>query len=129
MTKDPRWRPLIAEDEIPEGGVTFSYRAGPVIETGILLRTTVGVRAWRNVCRHLSVPLDHGDPGRFLTADRSHLACAQHGALYRPEDGVCVAGPCRGAGLRSLQIAVRQGLVCLDTASLPKPLAALEPAP
>jgi len=129
MTEDPRWRPLIAEDEIPEGGFTFSYRAGPTTETGILLRTAAGVRAWRNVCRHLSVPLDHGDPGRFLTTDRAHLVCAQHGALYQPEDGVCVAGPCRGAGLRPLPIEVRRGVVCLDTTSLPIPLAALGPAP
>lgn len=129
MTEDPRWRPLIAEDETPEGGFTFSYRAGPTTETGILLRTTVGVRAWRSVCRHLSVPLDHENPGRFLTADRSLLVCTQHAALYRPEDGVCIAGPCRGASLRPLQIAVRQGLMCLDTASFPGPLAGFRSAP
>jgi len=127
VTKDPRWRPLIPEDEIPDAGFTFSYRAGPTTETGILLRTPAGVRAWRNVCRHLSVPLDHGDPGRFLTADRTHLVCAQHGALYRPEDGLCVAGPCRGASLRPLLIEMRRGVVFLDTASLPNPLAALGP--
>jgi nitrite reductase/ring-hydroxylating ferredoxin subunit len=122
VREEPRWRPLIAEDEIPEDGFTFTYQAGPFTETGILVRTARGVRAWRNLCRHLSVPLDHADPGRVITGDRRHLVCSQHGALYRPEDGLCIAGPCRGAALRPLQIAVTQGMVCLDISSLPDPL-------
>jgi len=129
VSEDQRWRPLIGEDEIPEGGFAFAYQAGPFTETGILLRTAEGVRAWRNLCRHLSVPLDHADQGRFLTSDRRHLVCSQHGALYRPEDGLCVAGPCRGVTLRPLQIAVRQGWVCLDTSSLPDPLAGFGTTP
>ncbi len=124
-----RWQPLAAESEIPAGGLLFSYRSGPFMETGILLRTGEGLRAWRNLCRHLAVPLDHADPGRFLTSDGRHLVCSQHGALYRLHDGLCVGGPCSGAGLRPLQVAVRSGVVYLDLKSVPDPLADPPPSP
>ena len=109
--------------EIPEGGVAFAYRCGPFTESGLLVRTECGIRAWRNMCRHLAVPLDRTDPGRFATPDGRHLVCGEHGALYRPDDGLCVAGPCRGARLRPLAIVVHGGKAYLDIAALPDPLA------
>ena len=126
MTEEARWLPLAAVADVPESGLAFTFPSGPFTEGGILIRTGTGVRAWLNRCRHLSVPLDHDAPGEFLTGDRRHLVCGKHGALYRPEDGLCVAGPCRGASLRPLRVAVRQGKVCLDTTSVPDPLAGLE---
>jgi len=115
--------------DIPDGGLAFAYPSGPLTEGGILVRTESGVRGWRNRCRHLAVPLDHDDPGRFVTHDRRHLVCATHGALYRPADGVCVAGPCRGAALRALPIVVERDLVYLDLGVLPDSLASLEADP
>ncbi len=109
--------------EVPEGGLGFTYVSGPFPAGGILIRTAAGIRGWRNQCRHLAIPLDHDDPGRFATGDRRHLVCGKHGALYRPEDGVCVAGPCRGAQLRALPIVVEGEEVYLDLAALPDPLA------
>ncbi len=126
MTEEARWLPLVAVADVPESGLAFTFPSGPFTEGGILIRTGTGVRAWLNRCRHLSVPLDHDAPGEFLTGDRRHLVCGKHGVLYRSEDGLCVAGPCRVASLRPLRVAVRQGKVCLDTTSLPDPLAGLE---
>ncbi len=127
--REGRWQPIVAEDDIPAGGLAFTCRSGPFPETGILIRTPGGLRAWRNRCRHLAVPLDHADPGRFLASDGRHLVCSQHGALYRLHDGLCVAGPCAGAGLRPLQVVVRHGVVFLDLDSVPDPLAGRQPAP
>ncbi|MDP9150329.1 MAG: Rieske (2Fe-2S) protein [Myxococcota bacterium] len=59
--------------------------------------------AYENVCRHRALPLDLGasspmsDDGRFLL-------CHQHGALYRPADGACIAGPCEGQSLTPVDI-------------------------
>jgi len=60
----------------------------------------------------LAVPLDGTDLGRFATPDGRHRVCGEHGALYRPDDGLCVAGPCLGARLRALPVVVprRQGV-------------------
>jgi nitrite reductase/ring-hydroxylating ferredoxin subunit len=33
--------------------------------------------------------------------------CATHGAIYEPDTGKCVGGPCRGARLRQVQVEER----------------------
>ena len=123
---NPRRQFIAAAADIPAGGLGFTYASGPFTEGGILVLTPAGVRGWRNRCSHLAVPLDHEDPGRFATSDRRHLVCGKHGALYRPEDGACVAGPCRGARLRSLPIVVDGDNVYLDLEALPDPLASFQ---
>ena len=120
---------IVAVADIPAGGLGFTYTSGPFTEGGILVLANTGVRGWRNRCSHLAVPLDHDDPGRFTTSDHRHLVCGKHGALYRPEDGECVAGPCPGARLRPLPIVVKGGNAYLDVESLPDPLAGLQPKP
>ncbi len=113
---------IAALADVPDAGLGFTYPSGPFPAGGILVRTAAGVRAWRNQCRHLAVPLDHDDPGRFSTGDRRHLVCGKHGALYRPDDGVCVAGPCAGAQLRPLPVVLEGDVVYLDLEALPDPL-------
>jgi nitrite reductase/ring-hydroxylating ferredoxin subunit len=63
------------------------------------------VRAYENTCPHAGHPLDLL-PHRFLTADRSHIICASHGALFSLDTGLCVAGPCPGRMLRPLPVTV-----------------------
>ena len=36
------------------------------------------------------------------------LVCAAHGALYEPDTGRCVAGPCLGARLVGLRVRERE---------------------
>lgn len=64
--------------------------------------------AYRNLCRHLPVPLD-GGTGELLTEDRAYLVCGTHGATYRLGDGVCVDGPCEGEVLERLRTRVEAG--------------------
>jgi nitrite reductase/ring-hydroxylating ferredoxin subunit len=106
-------------DEIPVTGLRFSYKDGPFDEEGILLVAGNGeVRAYKNECRHLPMPLDDRDPGELWDPDRRYLVCNSHGARYQPHDGLCVAGPCEGSHLKSLPIEVRDGEVFLDTSKL-----------
>ena len=124
MTGGPEGRRFLAVvAEIPATGLRFALDDGGFAESGILFRTETGVRAWRNLCRHLAVPLDRTDTGRFTTPDGRYLVCGEHGALYRPDDGVCVAGPCRGARLRPVPVVVRGGNAYLDTEASPDRLA------
>ncbi len=68
----------------------------------VVLRDEAGQwRCYRNLCRHLPVPLDGGSR-RFLVA--GELQCGTHGARYRRSDGVCVAGPCKGTLLIALAL-------------------------
>ena len=112
-------QPIARVDDIPATGLRFSYHEGPFEEIGILLATADGgVRAFKNQCRHLAMPLDHADPGELWDRDRRHLVCSSHGARYRPDDGLCVAGPCEGSHLKALPIEVRDGEVFLDASAV-----------
>ena len=70
----------------------------------LLLRDENGaIVAYRNLCRHLPVPLD-GGTGQLLSEDGAHLICGTHGAMYRLVDGYCVDGPCEGLSLQTLHV-------------------------
>jgi len=102
-------------DDIPARGLVFGYKEGPFDEQGILVRTADGVRAFKNECRHLPMPLDDRDPGELWDEHGRHLMCNSHGARYRPDDGLCVAGPCEGSHLKTLPVVVEDGVVFLET--------------
>jgi nitrite reductase/ring-hydroxylating ferredoxin subunit len=110
---------LAALSEIPRKGLRFTYEDGPFEEEGILLKLDGSeVRAYKNECRHLPMPLDDQDPAEFWDQSGRHLVCSAHGARYRPADGLCISGPCEGSHLKSLPVAVRGDEVYLDTSQL-----------
>jgi nitrite reductase/ring-hydroxylating ferredoxin subunit len=76
----------------------------------LLLRSGSGVRAYRNRCAHVHIPLNY-EPDLFHVLDGEVLMCAHHGAMYRIADGVCFDGPCEGARLSPIPVAVRGGAV------------------
>ncbi len=81
-------------------------------ESLILHRDGDVVRAWLNVCPHAGRRLDWA-PGKFLKSKDGQLVCAVHGATFELQRGECVAGPCRGASLRAVDVHVRDGHVHL----------------
>ena len=56
--------------------------------------------AWRCAA---GTPLDLW-PNEFLTEDGRHLVCSTHGAIFERHTGLCVEGPCPGAGLERLPV-------------------------
>ncbi len=78
------------------------------------------VVVYRNACPHLGVQLDWL-PGRFMSEDGRFIICATHGAEFRPEDGVCVRGPCRGDRLTAIACEVADGAVWVDQGTQPGP--------
>ncbi len=70
------------------------------------------VRVYLNSCPHTGGPLDWV-PDQFLSIDRRHIQCATHDALFRWEDGVCIAGPCAGDVLTALPARIEAGEVQL----------------
>ncbi|HET6340424.1 MAG TPA: Rieske (2Fe-2S) protein [Polyangiales bacterium] len=77
-------------------------------EAIVLLDESDEPRAYLNQCRHLPIPLDAGSRDFFF---KGELQCSTHGARYRLRDGMCVAGPCRGAALAALPIEITTALV------------------
>lgn len=105
--------PLLSLESIPEGALAeVEVRLGEDAESLILYRQAGAVRAWLNVCPHAGRRLDWA-PGRFLKSREGQLVCAAHGATFELQEGVCVAGPCRGDALRPVAVQVRDGQVWL----------------
>ena len=80
----------------------------------IVTRSVEGWRAYWNVCRHIPIPLDAG-----LGVLSDGLVCISHGARYRPEDGVCIEGPCRGEALERLDVEPVDGRLVVRLAEAP----------
>lgn len=76
----------------------------------VLVRRAEQVFAYRNVCPHRGTPLNW-QPDEFMSADGNYLECATHGALFEPETGRCVAGPCRGKMLTAVPVELVDGCV------------------
>lgn len=63
------------------------------------------VHGYVNSCPHNRLPLNlFGD--RFFDRFGRYLLCTTHGAYFRPGDGYCVRGPCKGKSLRPFPVAV-----------------------
>ena len=110
--------PLCAVDDIPDRGPAgFVAQVGGQRVGVIALRFGGKVFTYENSCPHIGTPLDF-QPGNFLNAEKTHIICATHGALFRIGDGHCVSGPCAGKGLVRLTNTTRRGTVYLTGAAL-----------
>lgn len=93
-------------DEIDEPGARgFLVGSGDWPFRGFVVRSQDGIFAYANVCPHARHPLDMM-PDQFLTRDGGLIRCGSHGALFSPVSGVCINGPCVGAGLLTLALRV-----------------------
>ena len=71
------------------------------------------VYAYQNNCPHRGTELDW-QPGEVFDETGLYLICATHGAVFKPETGLCIGGPCRGAHLTQISVAVDHGQVILQ---------------
>ncbi|WP_454711037.1 Rieske (2Fe-2S) protein [Cupriavidus nantongensis] len=103
---------LCAADALQEGGpgVRFSVAVEQREIGAFVVRFDGVAHAYLNQCAHVPMELDWQE-GRFFDASGLYLMCATHGAVYAPDSGECVGGPCRGAALAKLQVEERDGQV------------------
>lgn len=72
--------------------------------------------AYINDCPHTGVNLNWQE-AQFLSIDGLFLQCSLHGALFEPESGKCVRGPCCGQSLKRLEIVIENDAVYLANES------------
>jgi nitrite reductase/ring-hydroxylating ferredoxin subunit len=77
---------------------------------GFVVRQGEGVFGYVDRCPHAGLPLAQ-TLDDYLTPDGALIACSWHGALFQPEDGLCVGGPCAGQSLTAWPVAVRDGQI------------------
>lgn len=94
-------------------GVRFEIKRYGRDESAFAVRVDGQVRGFLNRCAHVPTELDW-NPGKFFDADRTLLICSTHGALYAPDTGHCVGGPCRGRGLVELALIERDGWILVE---------------
>lgn len=75
---------------------------------GFVVRRGAAVHGYVDRCPHAGLPLAQ-TLDQYLTADARLVACSWHGALFDPETGACVGGPCLGQRLTPWPVAVVDG--------------------
>jgi nitrite reductase/ring-hydroxylating ferredoxin subunit len=111
-------RRLCAIDELTSpGSARFELTAQPLSNGLCVIRQGKDkgerVYGYLNACPHTGGPLDWV-PGRFLNAEGDLIQCSTHGALFRIEDGFCVAGPCAGASLTPASLKIQDDDIYLE---------------
>jgi nitrite reductase/ring-hydroxylating ferredoxin subunit len=102
-----------AELEDSRRGVRFELQHAGGSVPAFAVRFEGRVHAYLNRCAHVAMELDW-KPGEFFDADGLVLICSTHGALYAPDSGECLGGPCLSCGaLRPVAIEERDGAIYL----------------
>ena len=102
---------LCASSELAEGGLAVPF---DVVVDGeacraFAIRFEGRAHAYLNRCTHVAMELDW-QPNRFFDDTGQWLLCASHGAVYAPDTGEGVAGPCQG-GLLKIELTEADGVV------------------
>lgn len=64
---------------------------------GFVIRVDGELHAYRNLCPHWAVALDHQE--QFFDESGGELMCHMHGATFDPKTGACTFGPPEGSSL------------------------------
>jgi nitrite reductase/ring-hydroxylating ferredoxin subunit len=103
VTHEPVW--ICASSALVDGGAgvrrTATYGGGEAVV--FFVRYDGRAYGYLNRCAHVSMELDWSE-GQFFESSGLYLMCATHGAIYAPDTGRCVGGPCRGGRLRPVEV-------------------------
>ena len=84
-------------------GIRFPVAAFNEDTTGFVVLYNNVAHAYLNRCAHVPIELDWTE-GEFFESSGLYLMCSTHGAIYAPESGQCLGGPCRGGRLRTIRV-------------------------
>lgn len=112
----PPWQLCSVEEITDPGG-----RAFEIMDDGNLLEIFVihwrgGWYVYKNQCPHTGVNLNWL-PDQFFDTESEFIQCSVHGALFIPDNGLCVHGPCAGEALRKLQCNINNGVVYIQSSN------------
>ena len=103
---------IAAVGDVPaDGSYLFRVEDDGEEREAVLARTPDGVAGWLNYCRHYThVRLDKGSGAAVRDGE---IVCRNHGAMFETGSGRCTFGPCEGAFLEGVEVAVEDGAVYL----------------
>jgi nitrite reductase/ring-hydroxylating ferredoxin subunit len=94
-------------------GIRFNMPMYGAFASGFLIRFQGKAYAYVNQCAHVPVELDWKE-GEFFTTQKDFIICATHGAHYRPDNGFCVMGPCKGRSLKPIAVKEENEKIAVD---------------
>ncbi len=96
---------ICASAAVESGGTGFRFNliSNEQSLPAFVIRFEGVAYAYLNRCAHLMLQLDWDD-GEYYDADGEYIICSNHGALFEPNTGLCVNGPCYGASLASVAV-------------------------
>ncbi len=77
-----------------------------------IVKKNASIAVYENSCPHTSGPLDW-TPNQFLDLDNNYIMCANHGALFEIDNGLCIYGPCKAQSLKKLAFVVKKNNIYL----------------
>lgn len=96
-------------DEIDEPGAKgMKFKTEDAYWLGLVVRHEGKVAGYVDSCPHAGWALSTLSR-QLMTRDGRYLICTGHGALFRPGDGTCAAGPCLDDALEPWPLDVRDG--------------------
>ncbi|MDT8398587.1 MAG: Rieske 2Fe-2S domain-containing protein [Pseudomonadales bacterium] len=91
-------------DDLPDGDAQGFDPLAKGQDTLFVIRQGSVLRAYLNDCPHWPGSPMAWRRHAYLTADKKHIACSGHGALFDIHSGACVRGPCVGQNLQVLEL-------------------------
>ena len=110
---------VLKSEELEDGakGIRFALPMLGEFATGFVVRFQGKPYAYINQCAHVPVELDWNE-GDFFTVQKDYLICSTHGAHYRPDNGFCVMGPCKGKSLKPIQVTEQNQEIIINLDSI-----------
>lgn len=108
---------ICQSDEVQSGSTGFKFYliSNSQQIPAFVIRFKGEVYGYFNRCAHLMLELDWDD-AEFFDTSGELLVCSNHGAMFEPDTGLCVNGPCYGASLESISVTeVGSDIVLADT--------------
>ena len=93
-----------------QGSWSFDLPQDDAVIEGFVVYKDGHVSAFENRCPHTGAPLNWS-PHQFLDVEAEYIQCSLHGAIFRTEDGFCLRGPCVGESLKSIPVALEEGVI------------------
>ncbi len=104
---------ICALEDIPNNQAKgFSIESGSDTFEFFVVRKNGKLYGYINRCPHTGVNLEW-QPNQFLDNSGDLIQCSTHGAQFRIKDGCCVAGPCTGDRLRTVNVILENGWIRL----------------
>ena len=94
-------------------GVVFSVMMQGHEQQAFVIRHSEKAHAYLNRCAHLFLELDW-DTGEFFDHDGEFIVCANHGALFEPDTGLCINGPCYGMSLTKISVSENNEYILIE---------------